>query len=387
MSTQGEKIDARKGLPSASGIHRLINCPASWLREKGLPDVTSEAAEKGTRIHKWLEDEAAIVLDDDEMETALSCRELEEQVVLEWGFSPLQCEREKRLWLNDFPFEVMSGAADAVYNDGEGNYLVIDYKTGRGAVPRADENYQLAALAVLVADNVNDLETIHCAIVQPLVSSSPVLVRYDKKDVEDAAEYFIGVIDAAQKVGGIAVPSESNCRYCKAFLTCKNVANTTSLAARSDITTEGWADYSDAKKLECYELAKLAEKWADMVNGYVRADLLEGTPINGLTLKRGACKRTITDGDACFELLPMLSSKEFISCCSVKMSSLESVFAKAEQLKDKEAGIKPRTQKALKEELSELISDVIVIKQNSPSVVKSEDGVKNISQDDAIDVN
>lgn len=98
------------------------------------------------------------------------------------------------------------------------------------------------------------------------------------------------------------------------------------------------------------------------MEGHIKDDLLAGIAIEGLALKAGAGNRTVTDVDGCFASLPMLISKEFVSCCTVKISDLEEAFYRVEQTKDKETGVKPRTQKVLKEELAELIGETIFIK-------------------------
>jgi len=73
MSTQP---DQRRGVPSASGMERLVNCPASFEMEYHAPDTESADAASGTRIHAVLAGQSGEdTLSADEMETCEMCAE------------------------------------------------------------------------------------------------------------------------------------------------------------------------------------------------------------------------------------------------------------------------------------------------------------------------
>lgn len=102
----GEPLDERMGLPSASNFHRYEKCPGSFQLEREARRIGQaahqggEAASRGTRIHRWLEDPESITLPAEELELANSLKERgDEQVRRIFGDEPYTELREKRLWL------------------------------------------------------------------------------------------------------------------------------------------------------------------------------------------------------------------------------------------------------------------------------------------------
>jgi hypothetical protein len=89
--------DVRQGLPSASGLQRLVLCPGSWLAEQACPESEqSAAAAAGTRLHKHME-EGTMPEDADEAEAVQWCRELEVDLAREYTGNALVLFRERRL--------------------------------------------------------------------------------------------------------------------------------------------------------------------------------------------------------------------------------------------------------------------------------------------------
>ena len=86
--------DPRLGLPSASSMHRVAQCPGSValsnsLRASGkLYECRDPDAESGTRIHQWLASEfiggEPVALDARELPVALKCAQLRETLIKEW---------------------------------------------------------------------------------------------------------------------------------------------------------------------------------------------------------------------------------------------------------------------------------------------------------------
>lgn len=76
--------DPRRGVPSASIMDRLQNCPGSFLATINLPDEESDEAASGTRIHKALELGDSAGLSPDEETTFDMCREQTNNLLEAW---------------------------------------------------------------------------------------------------------------------------------------------------------------------------------------------------------------------------------------------------------------------------------------------------------------
>ena len=93
-------MSERKGLPSASGLEQLALCPESFVAQKAFPEVTSPAAERGNRIHAYLEG-VDIVLNAEEQDCANELAEKRDTLVkaLFPDAKTLNVIKEERLWL------------------------------------------------------------------------------------------------------------------------------------------------------------------------------------------------------------------------------------------------------------------------------------------------
>ena len=317
--------DVREGKPSASGLQRLVLCPGSWLAERELPDVPSEAAEDGTRLHRHMElgttpEDAA------EAEAVEWCR-VQERALVEKYVAPEGGEtvlREQRWWERDRRF---SGQQDVVYVLGE-IALILDYKFGRVPVPVAADNLQLAGAGLLAFDNLPGVKVVFCGILQPLASrQEPRLVRYNRVTEAHLRGYLVRAIDAAEQPGARRVPGDVQCRYCRAKVDC--AACNGLLVQQTQVSVaEAWADWSPEKKAEALGLAGLAKKWAEAVERRAKGDLKDGLAIPGWFLGNGARSFKIHDAQGAFAHLNALigvTGEEFAGCCTVKISALDKV--------------------------------------------------------------
>lgn len=226
--------DERRGVPSASGMERLINCPASFDMERECAETTSEDAASGTRIHAVLALLATVdTLNAAECETCEMCEEQAQRVCQEWAetssfIAPDKTVREERLGMtalgnvlvvtpespSDFVF---TGQADLVLVK-DGQALVIDYKTGRGTTPIAVDNPQLAALAVLVSKRYT-VSSVRVAIVQPW-AGKPTVADYTTNALVLAESWLQNsLLQAATSTPEDARPG-AWCKYCKAKAGC-----------------------------------------------------------------------------------------------------------------------------------------------------------------------
>jgi hypothetical protein len=143
-------------LPSASAASRYAACLGSYALERQVAEVESSGdAAIGNRIHAALALETVNDLTTDETWIIDRCREQEAELVANtFGGYETNCFREKRLWSLDAKTatELWSGKPDVIYTaEVQGNQwgLIIDYKSGRGAVEDASQNLQLRCLVAL----------------------------------------------------------------------------------------------------------------------------------------------------------------------------------------------------------------------------------------------
>jgi hypothetical protein len=233
--------DPRKGLPSASMIHRLQNCPGSLaltaeLKKSGkYIEIPSPFAESGTRIHRWIaleylppspERTAAVeALSSAEARTAFKCVELKRDLLNAW--TGPSCDNsyeflvEQRLWFRAGLWPRFSGQPDFVAIDRTNRRaLILNFKTGRKEADESADNLQLRTEVVLLKHNHPDLEEIQAAIIEPLVSWDSVRVQYAGDALIQAEKEILGIVDRAELEPTKRIAG-TWCQYCPARANCR----------------------------------------------------------------------------------------------------------------------------------------------------------------------
>lgn len=299
--------DERLGLPSASGMARIIRCPASLVLARRLhrdgetiPDSATPDAHRGTRIHRALQ---ALAEGDaewegyceapDEAADANALWERAERLMLR-VFGDVDTDRlarrvEERMWYIRDGEKLFSGRFDLVVL-AEGMALVIDYKTGRGVVDAADGNAQLGAAAVLLEQNYG-VSKVVAAILQTGCKDSVVDLPAERIDgwrslIVDALE----VGDDPFAAG--FCPSEATCKYCKVRGCCPAIAyQLTQVGDKlptdfvGSLTATQLGDY-----LTKFRTLRLVEK---EVEAEAERRLREGLPVEGWMLACGPTRRSV----------------------------------------------------------------------------------------------
>lgn len=314
--------DERLGLPSASSASRYAVCLGSWQLEKQIAEgVATHDATIGNRIHAALAMEPVDDLTSDETWTIDRCREQELELVK--ATFPEATEepnvwREKRLWsIDDRGVKLWSGKPDVIYVVGSTG-LIIDYKSGRGAIENAAENLQLRCLVALLDENFGfTFDRITVAIVQPLAGPPSVAV-YESADIRNAIAESADLMEQIQKIGHPRTPSESACKYCKGKPYCSEARE---LAVASPLTNapEGITPDAIAATLTNQTLAAFldrasqAEAVIEACRAEARRRLSEGDAIEGWTLKEGSVRESITDSEKVASRFLELGSYEQLS--------------------------------------------------------------------------
>jgi hypothetical protein len=336
--------DPRQGLPSASGLHRLVNCPGSFRAAKeaiaaGMaPPDDSEDAASGTRIHRWLEtetDEDWAALSYDEQRTATLCQSQASRIIADFskrrGWADRDI-RERRYAITAFGVTgdisgplpwIGSGQADRIVKSGD-HMLILDYKTGRGDVTPADANDQLRGLAPLVSHFRP--ESVEVAIIAPL-SGQPTTAVFSAESLKVAKAWLVhqwlNAPEATETAAG------AWCQYCPARLICRTYAahNAQTLAP---LTQDGLppdkikeALFARAYETDTATLAEMGERvrmleWgAAAIKAAIRRRLEDGGLAAdelreaGWDLVETPGKREITDPDKAAVLLaPLLAGAE-----------------------------------------------------------------------------
>lgn len=363
--------DERLGLPSASSASRYAACLGSWQLEKQIAEnaVTNDAT-IGNRIHSALAMELVDNLTSDETWTIDRCREQELELVK--ATFPEATEepnvwREKRLWsIDDRGVKLWSGKPDVIYVVGSAG-LIIDYKSGRGAVENAAENLQLRCLVALLDENFGfTFDRITVAIVQPLAGPPSVAV-YESQDIRNAIAESADLMEQIQKIGHPRTPSESACKYCKGKPFCPE-ARELAVAGPLTNTPEGITPDAIAATLTNQTLAAFLDRSAqaeaviEACRTEARRRLAEGDTVEGWTLKEGAVRETIKDTETVY--LRFIESggtyEDIMPAITINKTKLKDALKVATETKGKELDAK----------LTALLDGCIESKASQPTLTR-----------------
>lgn len=366
----------RNNLPSCSAFGRLAQCPYSF-RYESIPEQTSAEAERGNRIHAWLKD-GKTFLNKEEKSLAISCYMIEKEVVKRWkGETPDEqygvLFREERCWYMKENKPIFSGQPDVVYGltdqEGKQHLLILDYKTGAGEVASAEVNLQLRGLAVCVTDYVTqkfavDISTVSVAIIQPLVTGDPLLITYNKEDLEaaekESVELADGCFETCEPLAG------SHCQYCKGKPQCQAISSVLAKVASTSLSsfTTDLSTKTPQERATLYRTACLAEKVAKEIKQAVTNILQAGEEVEGFGLKDGKRMRKFTDSDAILSRASQFMTQEKISkCVSVSVSQLQEQFHIHQNVMNGK-----QSKKTSNEQFDTIFGDLITETTTSPSV-------------------
>lgn len=388
MTTQIQTTDVRRGHTSASSALADSLCPGRHLMQQGMPDVKSEWAETGSRIHAALAQNdrqeinmgARQSLSLQERETFDACREIEKKKVMEF-FGPVEERspkgangdlrmrviREQRFWgkvsINGIMLE-HSAQADVVYRCGI-RALVIEYKTLLGDVPESSRNLQLRDQAVLVRGNLSPLEEIGTVVIQPFVTHNPEICLYNKEYLDRSEREMWARVAQSNDPNSPRVAGDIQCKFCLARSKCLEyqrwagsmVPNMLSLL---DVPVSDWTPEQRAMFLE---RSATAQKWLDECKAAME-DGLANDPdfVPGWTLEPGNYRETIADVKVLFE--------RFVALGGTQEQFIKAVGVTKKNLREAVNGLTGARGKALDSAIASLVDGIVEVKQNKPSLKK-----------------
>ena len=314
---------------SPSGAHRWMACAGSVALEAPFPDSSSEFAAEGTLAHE-LASECLISGADPALligkpATVDGFDFIIDQSMVGHVKDYMNLVREyaqggellveKRVGIGHLTGEEgAGGTSDAIIIKGD-EIIIVDLKYGMGVRVDADSNPQLMIYALGALneyDLIADFDTVTMVIHQPRLNH----VSEYSIPVSELLAFGGEVRSAADKVrspDAALVPSEKQCRFCKAKATCP------ALRAEMAEVVGGAADISDFADLVAREITSetsdnylpvamskidMIEQWCKAVRAETERRLLAGQPVTGYKLVQGrAGNRDWRDAKAVEEMM------------------------------------------------------------------------------------
>ena len=325
--------DERKGCPSASSFKRYADCPGSFtLGNAAPPEPPSPGASRGTRVHGGLSGEIKLAeLSPDELQTVEEMR-IQEEILLDQftreGWKVQSVTKEKRLW-EEATESRWSGKADKVFimernemplgqKTKSKGALVIDYKSTR-YTESAEENLQLAALAVLVdCDQSHSMEVVYVALVYPDGFDQ---AAYDVDALDESTEKCKALVDSITITHTeTRVPSQGACKWCKAKSICPEAKGQLNSLVRVQPQDLVVGDFP-----QLLERCAIAESLIKDIRAQAKVALEGGKKIPGWELKPGHLRSAITDTEEVYNRAAILGidGKEFSAKVTITKKNLE----------------------------------------------------------------
>lgn len=348
-------------------MFRLMNCPASHDMQRGLHEETNEDADAGTRIHAALAG-LKVDLNHDEADMVEAAMMQEEKLMQPYSELQIESIREQRFGMTQFGNVIQmtpdskakirfSGQPDVVHlcKTADGRIaaaVIIDYKTGRKPAPAADENAQLASLAVLVYRHFK-VWNITAAIIQPWCGK-PTTVHYDATALKQAERWLEEQLARVENSTPEDTKAGEWCQYCKAKAICPAFREA-ALAqveriepitlAGKDGKTQRAAMFARAMEMPPQMLAGLVnglpmvERYVDAIKGAAK-DRAANDPEfqRHFVLTEKQRRRSVSDVGKLFERCHShgVTAEAFTAECSIPIGAVKTILRTATGRKGKD---------------------------------------------------
>lgn len=376
--------DARGGKPSASRMTRIYNCPASLRLNAMETPESSAAADEGTKLHKCCElllthpHKQSAKENESGIDEYFSLSE-EQRAFVDFAVTKVvklrdaceydcRLETEQRLWSKSGLF---SGQGDVVILEQQlGRATIIDFKFGRGEVERAERNYQLAAMAVLVADNFDFIKSVRAMIIQPRALDKSRRItecEYPKADIDAAREAINAACKEAIEAENPAQKCGYWCKYCPSSYRCKAAQEAISAQYKLAVATPNLTIGAHNAR-QMFERAQLVKKYCDDVLAAVKNYIVNNPDAQcGLVLAPGVKRAKLGDAAKVYEAVEGLgiTPEEFVNVCDVSISKLQSLYHDKRKLANEK-----QTKKASDIEAKKLLEERGLLKytQTAPTL-------------------
>ena len=282
---------------SPSSLKYVAACPAYEGK-----DGTSEAAEKGTRIHEALEiRDPSALHNEEEVEIYDEIVTMEAEFML--NFPPIFEEH------NEIQVDVaLNGTATFgtcdrfLILEGGTRAVMADYKTGISVIDPPESNWQAKAYVIGVFQKFENIDEIVFVFYVPLHNASPHHT-FKREDLPKLIEEVSDVIRAGEvtrpKWGNNTLDlsecnPNQNCRFCKHEDECPALGYY-AVEVTKKIEIDPY-NIDDLEYLpELFNIAKIVENWAASVKKRALEALRNGDDLAGLKLRSMGQVRKIED--------------------------------------------------------------------------------------------
>ena len=374
MTTPTEETQDRGQWTSASNAAADLLCAGRHLAQRGLPDIKSEDAETGTKIHAALakQDPAGLTLE--ETETYDACNEIEARLLIKY-FGPEVANlkpnpvRERRFWIKWADGLMHSGQIDSAHRKGV-KALIVEYKTLQGNQPSAPSNQQLRDQVCLFDWNTPMLQEVATAVIQPLVTWDAELCVYTREHILRAREEMYARVNASNQPDAKRVPGEALCKYCRAKGTCKEyqlfagrmvIVDDQMVAALNENPVAMWSPQMRAMFLD---RLPVAQKWLEECKDELKKLLKEHPDaIPGWGFAPGKNRTKYLNPQAIFDVFATKGGtiEQFMACLNVGNTKFKEAVAEVTKLKGKK----------LDDEIKAIVGENVEVAQDEPSLKKN----------------
>lgn len=333
---------------SPSKLEAKEQCPCFDYQQFVVKDDGEETpAERGTRLHKAVEDmDLSLCKDDGERRQVQMCIDYTMNMLAGNEIPPVEVwkEKELRIGLLDNGEYLTSGTLDyaALWAN---HATLLDYKFVRGAsVSEPKDNLQLACYALGLLEACPGIEAVEAGILAPGVEWAPEPVIYMRADMPKIVERIKAVLASAEDPFKQPRSGEvcNNCTHasrCPALgKVAVVVANKIGLPVPEVFAPESIVSPRDRAIAQV--LANALEQWADQVKKHNSEAAKNGVVIPGHTLVSRSGKTFIDSVSDAIEILSgtgLCPKEEVYDTCTISFAKLAKKVAEIQQCKEDKA--------------------------------------------------
>lgn len=201
---------------SPSAFENILQCPFFAKCKKDMPQQTSEAAEKGRRMHNAVyDDEALDTLPEEERKVVLGVRKRSIEDYDLDGYN-IEFEHLAKIHYRDCLNLMTFGTIDVIiWKEGSNTLLIRDHKFGKMPVKEGKYNEQLKPYAVAMFEEFPWVENIYVQIDQPYCEGNDEMFCYTReKDYDTLYDWTSQVVKSAEDANWVQAAPCDACRWC-----------------------------------------------------------------------------------------------------------------------------------------------------------------------------
>lgn len=346
---------------SPSKLERLSLCPGSYNLGRGLPDVESEYAEIGTKLHKAMENGDITGLTEFQIDLVHYALEKEAEALSGYVPPKKTLSETKLSVFNNFGQEITSGTADKIYL-WSNSAILIDYKFGFMPVPPSSMQLLTYATGII---QLYDVDYVDIIVIQPNNKTfADHIYRFGSECAKNVVSNIEIIISNAENKFAPTIQNEF-CKYCPAISICPQSLKQFEIAKSSNVI---FSELTDLQLVEKIEQSKIVEQYIKELEKELEKRIKKNGECANYVFIEKVGNREVSDTKAVFSLLQdYFSADEFLNLCKLSITSLEKEAI--EKIKTK---FEFKTKKEAKEVFNNLIGNFINIGKSKVSI-----GVKN----------